>query len=204
MSEPLKEDSSEVIYAITVPCSPDSITVLEGLCETFLQLTGNQGSDQATLVIRLAVAEACRNALAQHSPAGRISVCSLSFIRESIKVGAHPLASLILEITDPGRGLRVAGVYPPYPAQMHSQLYVLQEVLGQTLIARVENATTLKLLCLDEADSNSLTRRERIERMNERGLGLLALTRTWNRVVFTWDEEKGNTVRLSKPVLELK
>ncbi|MGF1572547.1 MAG: ATP-binding protein [Sumerlaeia bacterium] len=195
-------DSSypELIYTLTVPCVPDSLAVLEVLCENYIY-SSHKITEQAALVVRLAVAEACRNALSQRSSNGGLSVASLTFLREGTKKSEQDLDNLVLEIKDPGPGLQVAGKYPPYAEEMHDQLYVLQEILGQTLIARVDSAHDVTILCLDEAESAGLTRRERIDKMNDHGLGLLALTRTWNRVTFHFSTEGGNTVRLKKPIL---
>lgn len=198
----INQPKPEIVYSLTVPCVPESLTVLEGLCENYIRSTGSI-NEQAALVIRLAVTEACKNALAQCAPNGLLSVASLTILQDNPLIYDQSLPNLILEIQDPGPGLLVAGKYPPYPAEMHQQLYVLQEVLGQTLIARIDNATSLTILCLDLAESTTISRRERIEKMTDHGLGLLALTRTWNRVQFLWSEETGNTVRLKKPVLTI-
>lgn len=191
---------AEALYTLTVPCVPESLAVLEGLCENYIHST-DAISEQAALVIRLAVAEACRNALKQQHPHGGVSVTTLTILRQEPHVEDNTLQNLVLEIQDPGPGLLVAGRYPPYPVEMHNQLYVLQEVLGQTIIARVDDAHSITLLCMDEAESGGLTRRERIQKMSDHGLGLLALIRTWGRVQFFWSRTNGNTVRLKNPIL---
>lgn len=188
---------SELIYTVTVPANVESFTVMEGLCETFL--TEEEGiSSHMALVLRLSVAEACRNALSREPRTGQLAVASLAFLRQT-EGGQRGLA---LEISDPGNGFRVEGKKPPYPDEFVGGEFVILAILGQEIVARVSSPWSVALTNRDAVESSAnLTRETLLAGAGEYGLGLLALTRCWDLVEFTFDPHKANLLRLERPRL---
>jgi hypothetical protein len=192
----IAEDQS-LIYTLTVPCAPDSLAVLEGLTETFLGASSHLPSDIA-LVLRLSVAEACRHALSQQAPPGRLNLVTMSFW----KIGASGAFDFALEIEDPGRGIEVNGVLPPYPPEHVKTSSIIARVLGQGVVAHVEDPHHLRLSVMElSGDDEESTRRKPTHEKGEKGLGLLALASCWQSVRVTYDEAKGSRLRLEKPRL---
>ncbi|MBX3728886.1 MAG: hypothetical protein KF858_06850 [Candidatus Sumerlaeia bacterium] len=190
---------SRVIYSLTVPSTPESLMVLEGLGETFLTASDSVPDDIA-LILRLSVAEACRNALACDAPADRLNLTTLTFVRLG---PAKDVRGIGLEIRDSGTGLPIDGHRPPYPDHMVGKEYILAELLDQHVVAKVADPWSLKLSSR-EVNSRSAGRRTReaiLAETGERGLGLLALCRCWSLVRFTHDPERGTTVRLEGATL---
>ena len=213
----------QLVYSVTVPCVPESMAVLEDLCEAFIE--AGEGLDgHAALILRLSVAEACRNALAQKDPESTFNLVTLRFLRGD---AAGP-RGLVLEISDPGIGLPIQGKRPPYAAGWVGQTVQVGEVLGQPILAHVEGlgscslalgaeGETLKLLALPPRASRSCSlalgaegetprpaRRELIlEALEEKGYGLLALCQCWRVVHFHHESGKGTTLRLEEPRLLL-
>jgi hypothetical protein len=105
---PKTPPTPELIYTLTVPCFPDSLMVLEGLTETFIDEGSHLPGDIA-LVLRLSVSEACRNALNQGAPQGRLNLVTMSVWR----LGPADVFDFALEIEDPGTGLQIGGFKPP-------------------------------------------------------------------------------------------
>lgn len=189
----------ELIYSVTVPTSIDSFTVMEGLCETFLSEESGISSHMA-LVLRLSVAEACRNALTRDPIKGQLAVCTLSFLRQQ----RNKSRSLALEITDPGGGFQVRGKRPPYEAGLVGREIVVLSLLGQEIVADVTSEWSLELIGRDsdEPTHHGLTRETLLAGAGEYGLGLLALTRCWEVVRFTFKPDRGNVLRLEGPHLK--
>jgi hypothetical protein len=192
--------SEQTIYSLTVPSAAESLTVLEGLCETFITESEVVAPDIA-LILRLSVAEACRNALTLSRVRERLNLTTLTFLR--IAPG-NDVTGIALEITDSGDGLAVDGVKPPYPPEMLGKRFVLAEPLDQQVIAKVEKPDRALLFsrALD-TEASLLSREAMIAGAPERGLGLLALCRCWSLVSFRFDPDRGTTVRLEKPTLAI-
>lgn len=187
----------EVVYALTVPCAPDSIAVLEDLCEAFIR-GGNGAEEGVALLLRLSVAEACRNALRQRDPHKPLNLATLRFLRVR---GADGKASLALEVEDPGLGLPVLGLRPAYPGDLVGGEHLLRKVLGQVLKARVETPERARLLYSEApADFDRVHGRfDLIQGIQESGFGLVAIARCWESVVFTHDPANGTLLRLDGP-----
>jgi len=183
------------LYTVTVPCVPESFIVMEDLCETFLG-DNDEISPEDAILIRLSVAEACRNALSRQRTGDdedSFSVASLGFYRASAGK-----AGLALEITDPGAGFRLDGKVPPYPEEMVGTEHRVASLLGQCVIARVESPVDVVLVLRrdEESDDPEATREEMIMHAGEHGLGLLALCRCWERVLYSYDPVEGNRLWL--------
>lgn len=191
---------SVILYSLTVPCAEESQVVLEGICETFLS-SSQEVSDEAALIIRLSVAEACRNALMQRAPNGGLSLATLTFLTTG-STEKNDLSRIILEIQDPGRGLKIDGFYPPYQKSQVGKLYVLSKVLGQTIYARIDDPYNSSIMVIDQESEVELPRKQVVETLESAGFGLLALSKTWRKVKFSWDPKSGNMLRLSRPILE--
>jgi hypothetical protein len=189
----------QLIYTLTVPCFPDSLMVLEGLAETFIDESSHLPGDIA-LVLRLSVSEACRNALNQGAPQGRLNLVTMSVWR----LGPADVFDFALEIEDPGTGLQIGGFKPPYRSFQQGTETTLLRVLGQDVKAHIEDAYQVRLFA-GKADSSddAVPREALIQGASEKGLGLLALVRCWQTVIFSYDEEKGTKLRLEKPKLVL-
>jgi hypothetical protein len=190
---------SRIIYSLTVPSTPDSLMVLEGLGETFLTASDKVPADIA-LVLRLSVAEACRNALACEAPADRLNLTTLTFVRLG---QAKDVRGIGLEIRDSGTGLAIEGHKPPYPPELVGREVVLAELLDQQVVAKVNSAWVLTLSSR-ETNSRGASRRTReviLAETGDHGLGLLALCRCWALVRFTHEPGRGTTVRLEGPTL---
>lgn len=191
-------ETGQIIYSLTVPSALESLTVLEGLCETFITASEKVTPDVA-LLLRLSVAEACRNALALPPVTGRLNLTTLTFLRVAPGTDA---AGICLEVADSGQGLRIDGCHPPYPKGLHGREVVLAQPLHQQVIAHVTGEWGAKLSSRELTPEDSLPSREALMAGSpERGLGLLALCRCWSDVSFRHRAGKGTTVRLSDPNL---
>ena len=183
------------IYTVTVPCDPDSMTVLETLCETFLATVPGVEEDKA-LALRLAVAEGCRNALVQQPGEGSLRLASLSFFRSHTSSGPGALA---IEIRDPGPGLAVDGKLPPYPHAMTGRDFSLRGGLGFELLAKVESPWIARLRIRELTHPGSCRREDMLSELGRRGYGLMVLCRSWGEVLYHHREHSGTTLRLSAP-----
>lgn len=177
---------------ISVPSFPESLPVLTELCEAFIAQAPRL-PPQAHLLLRLSVAEACRNAISQPFVAGRLSLVSCRLLG-SMRDDPEDLA---VEVTDAGAGFAVGGYTPPYrPFQIGTQGRI-HALMSQEIIATIESPTTVSLTACDCPD-------DCVEPANhsQRGLGLLALCRCWRVVVFCYDPATGTTLRLSGPIYQ--
>ncbi len=190
-------EASNLIYTLTVPCSPESLAVLEELTETFLGGSG-QLQPELALVLRLSVAEACRNALSQEAAPGRLNLVTMSFWR----IAPGEALDFALEIEDPGSGLEVNGALPPYPPTHVGTSSVIARLLGQGVVAHVEDPYRLRLsvMVLTGAHEEPSGRMP-LQTKRARGLDLLALASCWQSVRYSYCEAKGSHLRLEKPRL---
>lgn len=181
---------AQPVYSLDVPSFPQSLPTLTELCETFIA-ESPQLSAQAAMILRLSVGEACRNALNQATPPGRLSVVTLAFFGRSGLPG-----HLAIEVTDPGSGFPVGGFKPPYRSfQIGSQTPILN-LMGQEVVAEIESSTVVRLHARPtqtEAESNG--------HGHPRGLGILALCRCWGDVMYSYNPERGTTLRLARPIV---
>jgi hypothetical protein len=185
--------TGQIIYSLTVPSTPESLTVLEGLCETFITASEKVTPDVA-LLLRLSVAEACRNALALPPVPGRLNLTTLTFQRMSPGTDA---AGICMEVSDSGDGLRIGGCTPPYPSHLHGTEVVLAQPLHQQVVARVADEWRATLSSRELTPLEFVPSREALMAGSpEQGLGLLALCRCWSDVSFHHRTGKGTTVRL--------
>lgn len=176
-------------YSITVPSFADSYSVLNELCETFITESQFVRAETA-LMLRLSVSEACRNALHQPTAAGRLSLVKLSFF------GGNPkAASLRVEITDAGTGFPVGGFKPPYRSFQVGTEQPVITLLGQQVVALVESPIAVRLRAKPAHEQTPKAT------VPERGLGVLALCRCWEDVLFHYDEQHGTTLTLARPLL---
>lgn len=181
---------AQPVYSLDVPSFPQSLPTLTELCETFIA-ESPRISAQAAMILRLSVAEACRNALGQATPPGRLSVVTLAFYGRS-GLPAH----LAVEVTDPGTGFPVGGFKPPYrPFQIGSQTTILH-LMAQDVVAEIESSTVASLRVRPTENGS-----EANGHGQPRGLGVLALCRCWGDVVYSYDPERGTTLRLARPVV---
>ena len=183
------------IYSVTVPCEPDSLVVLETLCETFLS-TGPGEADEGALALRLAVAEGCRNALVQQPGDGLLRLASLSFFRHR---GSRSVDAVSVEIRDPGQGLAIDGNKPPYPNHMACRDFVVTGGLGFEVVARVESPWIASLRIREVSHSGNDRRQDLLSELGRRGYGLLMLCRSWGGVQYRHSVDSGTTVHLSEP-----
>ncbi len=191
--------TQEIIYTLTVPCVPDSQAVLEGLCETFLTDSASVTPEMA-LIVRLSVAEACRNALHQEPVSGRLRLATLTFLRTRSE---KDLRSVAIEIQDPGGGLMVRGQTPPYQYPCVENPTLLAEVLDQRIEVVIEDPFTVRLYSRDSQDLDfEKNREEMIRHVSPGGLGLLAICRCWESVRFIYNPEIGTTLRLEDPSID--
>ena len=191
----------KLIYTLTVPCNPESQAVFEGLCETFI--SEDEGLEpEVALTLRLSVAEACKNALAQEAGEGHMNVATLTFCHRGDKTDPQ---SLILKIEDPGRGLVVKGSRPPYPGSLVGQKATLFATLRQEVIAEVLSQTDVRVYSPDPAEQTAQlpARETMVKNADPKGIGMLALCRCWHRILYTYDPAKGTTLRLEKPAQRL-
>lgn len=181
---------AQPVYSLDVPSFPQSLPTLTELCETFIA-ESPRISAQAAMILRLSVGEACRNALSQATPPGRLSVVTLAFYGRS-GMPAH----MAVAVTDPGTGFPVGGFRPPYrPFQIGSQAPILA-LMGQEVVAEIESSTVVRLQVRPTE-----TEPETNGHAQPRGLGILALCRCWGDVVYSYDPERGTTLRLARPIV---
>jgi len=190
--------SESPFYAVTVPCVHESMVVLEGLCETFLS-ENNALRESHAFNLQMAVVEGCKNALAQTGSAGRLNITALSFYRSN----SNSDSNLIVEIRDPGPGLQIGGAKPPYPISHIASEFVIGGILEQDVVATVLSPYVVSLRKVDgEFDAANAVRAELLDKAKTSGMGLLILCSTWGRVVFEYDPNEGNILRLSSPVCD--
>lgn len=185
------------VYTLSVPSVPDSITVLEDLCDIYLARV--PGLDvESTQMLRLSVAEACRNALAMNAAAGRVASVRVSFYRDADRHAASRIAAM--EIGDPGSGVEIDGCRPPYPHGLIGRRVHFLNVLDYSLFAEVVDARTVHFTAeAQPARTAPVTRAELLSVAQPRGLGLLALCRSWERVAFHHEPDTGTVLRLEGP-----
>jgi hypothetical protein len=68
--------------------------------------------------------------------------------------------------------------------------------------AYIEDAYRVRLM-VGEASEEELPREALIQGASGKGLGLLALVRCWQTVIFSYDEETGTKLRLERPNMVL-
>ncbi len=189
---------SSPVYSLTVPSVSDSLTILEDLCEIYI--TAIPGLDEDALTfLRLSVAEGCRNALSQEPGPNRVGTVGLSFYRTRQANGQHPLTAL--EINDSGIGLQIEGNTSPYPREVMGREIEFLRILDYQIIASVADPFMVRLKAAPVNGCEAPLERDMlISSAQPRGLGLLALCRCWQEVLFVHEPGAGTTLRLSGPV----
>lgn len=186
----------EILYTLTVPATAEALPVLEGLCETFIR-EGDLVSHDIALILRLSVTEACQNALSLKARRGRLNVVTLFFLGNN---GALK-GAVGLEIRDSGSGLPIDGHLPPYPSAMLGKEIVLDTLLDQEVVARIETPLRVALFSREVNDGAEMLTPDALNAApRQRGFGLLALCRCWKSVVFSYDPEHGTSLRLEQPM----
>lgn len=186
------------VYTLSVPSVPDSVTVLEDLCDIYLARVPGLDAE-ATQQLRLSVAEACRNALSMPAVAGRVASVRVSFFRDTARPTGPRISAM--EIGDPGAGVEIEGHRPPYPRSLVGRRFRFLDVLDYTLYCVVDDAITVHFTAEAQIDTpRGLTREELLSRAQPRGLGLLALCRSWEVVEFRHRADSGTVLRLESPL----
>jgi hypothetical protein len=190
--------TTSTLYAVTVPATEDSRVIVEDLCMTFVSGEAVSNPD-SVLMLRVAVAEAFQNAISQEPVVGGVRLVRVVFYRQRLSA----TNGLAMEITDPGPGLVVAGQAPPYPRELVGREIGLCRAVDHRIIARVKSPHEVRLR------ARQIDLPPRAEPVPPRdlltgrptGLGLLALCRGWQRVVFRHVPGEGNLLRLESPRL---
>lgn len=188
----------DVIYTLTVPCVPDSLAVLEGLCETFIADDAHLSSD-GELILRLSVVEACRNALAQRRPDQSFSVTTLRFLR--LGEDDARIDNIALEVADPGCGFLIDGAFPPYPDGHVGREFLLQSAVGWEVHGIVKDPLTVQLGCRQAGPGEGDSREAVLANIDDQEppMGLLAIARCWETAEYSHRPGLGTVLRLQFP-----
>jgi hypothetical protein len=189
---------TEIVLAATVAAlSLESLPMLDSLLEAdrFKSLDIPQ---QTLPALRIAVGESARYALCQDAQAGAPNVIAFSVIGNRELTPSRVRA----EVTFPSRGLVVDGSFPPYPGHTIGLTFLLHELLGCRLYARVEARDILRLLVREEEQRQLPSE---FPDLTDRKLGgviaLLALCRSWEEVRMRYDAQLGLTLDFSHPII---
>jgi len=175
-------------FELKVPCDLRYTSVVEGFID--LLPLGEAGLDAAEVsYIKSVLNEAFVNVI-RHTPEAKQADGVL------VRFNLDEL-SLMIDLTDHGKGICLNELYPPYMDEMVGNSYPLIQTIDGTVMAEVKDKRTACLF-FKNTDIDSLERADMMAKAREGGMGISIITKTMDRVEYFYSESNENHLRIFK------
>jgi len=180
---------------LSVPSDIQYLATVESFAELLINRYDLSVEDQATFSRRLRATlnEAFVNVL-RHTPVPDDALIEIEF-----EIAAQ---DLIMRFPDWGRGVKVAGSYPPFPQELVGTDHLFIKTIDGEVRMQVESANSLKLWFKEAEDSTGPEKL--LENVSEGGMGLSIIIKTMDETRFIWDDKKGHYLEIKKHLGRLK
>jgi len=177
---------------VRLPLSPDALVSAESMVDVFVERLGIGRDETLAFALRYLVSEGFRSALGAQPLEGRLKV-----IRLNLRA-CHD--GVWITLTEPGRGMEVNGLYPPYPLDLVGEDIPFANTLHQTLYAQVSSPTRVVFRSGPPGNAQAQTNDDTIRRIDPRGFGILSLCRECETVSTSYDPVEGNSLSAFYPL----
>ncbi len=180
---------------LSVPSDIHYLATVESFAELLIKRYELSAEDQSTFSRRLRATlnEAFVNVL-RHTPVPEDALVEIEF-----EIAAQ---DLIMRFPDWGRGVKVAGFFPPFPQKLIGTDHLFIKTIDGEVHVTIESAHSLKLW-FKEAE-NPKKAENLLENVSEGGMGLSIIIKTMDEARFIWDEQKGHYLEIKKHLGRLK
>lgn len=172
---------------LSVPAKLEFLNTVENFVDVIIQHFNVDNEDKLSHMLRSTVNEAFVNIL-EHTPMPEEGMVTIIF-------ELNP-PTLNIRFPDRGKGIKVAGNYPPYPEHLIGTEHPVLKTLDGELYAQIESPVSVKLV-FKEATYN-LNRDDLIKNLKAGGMGLSIIVKFMDEVRFVLDENKGHCLEVKK------
>jgi len=172
---------------LSVPAKLEFLSTVENFVDVIIQHFNVDHEKKFSHMLRTTVNEAFVNIL-EHTPMPEEGMVTIIF-------ELNP-PTLNIRFPDKGKGLKVAGSYPPYPEQLIGSEHQILKTLDGELYAKIESPVSVKLI-FKEIKYN-LNRDDLIKNLGAGGMGLSIIVKFMDEVRFIFDENRGHCLEVKK------
>ena len=172
---------------LSVPAKLDYLNTVENFVEIIIKHFKAKDNRKLSQMLRATVNEAFVNVL-EHTPMSEEDMVTIIFELDP--------PALNIKFPDRGKGLQLAGNYPPYPEHLIGSDHLLLKTIDGELYARVESPQSARLWFKENDDD--LNREELIRKLKAGGMGLSIIVKFMDEVRFVFNQNKGHCLEVKK------
>ncbi len=172
---------------LSVPAKLEFLSTVENFVDIIIRHFNVDHEKKMSHMLRTTVNEAFVNVL-EHTPMPEEGMVHIIF-------ELNP-PTLNIRFPDKGKGLKIAGHYPPYPEHLIGSEHPIIKTLDGEVCAKIESPVSAKLT-FKEAQYR-LNRDDLIKELRAGGMGLSIIVKFMDEVRFVIDENRGHCLEVKK------